>query len=128
MNGMRPWEETLSQNMRHTIDEDPQKKLDQFLSMLKSSGRLNNGAGMYSEVTYSDELGQEPVNLGVNRSYQCLFFEITTLEGKKRYRSALTEDELLTKYKNIKSMRQIKQQEYALLREHANHIGEDDLE
>lgn len=128
MSGMKPWEEKLSQNLRHTVDADPQDKLYKLVSMLNSSDRLSNGVGMYSEVTYADELGQEPVNLGVNRSYQCLFFEITTLDDKKRYRSALTEDELLSKYKNIKSMRQIKQVEYAWMREYANHIRKDDLE
>ena len=126
-NSMRPWEDKLSSELKHTID-DPAEKLKQELSMLNHIDKLSGGVGMFSEVTYADEFEHEPVNLSENRSYEALFFEITTLDGKKRYRSALTEDELLTRYKNIKSMKQIKQVEYAWMREYANHIGEDDLE
>lgn len=124
---LRPWESKLSQELKHTID-DTEEKLKLELSMLNSSDRLSAGVGMYSEVTYADEFEHEKVNLGVNRSYECLFFEITTFDDKKRYRSALSEDELLTKYKNIKSVKQIKQIEYACMREYAHHTGEDDLD
>lgn len=123
------WQDKCSQRMSISLEGDKnlEKKalneieIDQYIS------RIEDQKFMFSEITYADESDIGKPNYNENRVEEFQFFEIITKDDKIRYRSGKNLDELRSKYKCIRSIRQISQAEYARLRLKANNLGEDDL-
>ena len=127
---MLDWQEKCSSRLNHSIDSDVEKLAQHKADMMiKSRDSICDNIYMFSEVTYADELDDvgKP-NLSENRGQVSLFFEIKTFDNKTRYRSAQSEEDIINKYHNVKSIRTIKQQEYARLRQQCVLTNQDDLQ
>lgn len=127
---MFDWQEKCSSRLTHSVDSDIEKVAQHKADMMiKSRDSICDNIYMFSEVTYADELDDiGKLNLSENRGQVSLFFEIITFDNKTRYRSAQSEEDIFKKYHNVKSMRTIKQQEYARLRQQCVLTNQDDLQ
>ena len=125
------WQEKCSNRLKDTIEYDLEGTLQTNLDIKKYiEDNSFNQKYMFSDVSYADEceLGIHP-SQDTNRSFYISFYELILKDGRIRYRSATSLEDLYNKYGNIfSSVRQIKQVDYDRLRERANHLGEDDLE
>ena len=127
---MFKWQEKCSERASIHFDSNPYQRAEEEINQeLYREHFENSGMYMFSEVTYPDEFDDigRP-QLGECRGVPSYFFEITTYSGKLRYRSASSEAEIFKKYKDIRILRHITQQEYAKLRAHSVSINEDDLQ
>ena len=78
---------------------------------------------MFSDVIYNDELDNSfKLNLSSNRSYKVMFFECAMLDGTIEYHSGESIEKVLHQFPNINSLKQIKQEDYALLKEKQSHL------
>ena len=126
------WQEKCSKRLNHSIQSEAEmlNKINSDIAMDKYiSDNSANQKYMYSDVTYADEMeiAFKP-NHNENRSYQINFYELILKDGRIRYRSANSIDDLYSKYGDIfKCIRQIKQSDYEILRQQANQLNQDDI-
>lgn len=126
------WQENCAKRLNHSMqtEADMIDKVNSDIAMDKYiSDNSANQKYMYSDVTYADEMeiAFKP-NHNENRSYQISFYELTLKDGRIRYRSANNIDDLYAKYGDIfKSIRQIKQADYDILRQQASQLNQDDI-
>ena len=126
------WQEECAKRLKHSVQSEEQMiaKIENDIYMDKLIEEMSaNEKYMYSEATYADELDNSfKPNYDENRSYEMCFYELVLKDGRVRYRSANSIDDLYSKYGKIfYSIRQIKQEDYILLREKASHLGQDDI-
>ena len=82
-----------------------------------------NSKYMFSDVIYHDEFDNAfKPNLSSNRSYETMFFECYMKDGIVEYHSGESVEQVLAKFAGIKMLRQIKQEEYEILREKQSHL------
>lgn len=126
------WQEKCSKRLNHSMQSEAEilSNVNSDIAMDKyMSDNSANQKYMYSNVTYADEMeiAFKP-NHDENRSYQITFYELILKDGRIRYRSANDIDDLYVKYGDIfKSIRQIKQADYDILRQQANQLNQDDI-
>ena len=124
------WQQKCSSRTSIHFNSNPtdraNNEIEQQLAVEKLQGE---GSYMFSEVTYLDELFDIGTpTFGLKRGQPSLFFKIVRFDGAVRYRSAASDEALLTKYKDITTSTYITQEEYAKLRAHSVRINQDDLE
>ena len=126
------WQENCAKRLNHSMqtEVDMIDKVNSDIAMDKYiSDNSANQKYMYSDVTYADEMeiAFKP-NHNENRSHQLTFYELIKKDGRKRYRSANDIDDLYAKYGDVfKSIRQIKQADYDILRQQASQLNQDDI-
>lgn len=127
---MLRWQQECSKRTSIHFEANPEQRAQEEINQELYKQKFEDSTKyMFSEVTYPDEMEDiARPNLGEFRGVASYFFEITTLDGKTRYRSADSEESLFRKYKNIRIIKYINQQQYAKLRAHSVSIGEDDLD
>lgn len=78
---------------------------------------------MFSDVIYHDEFDNAfKPNLSSNRSYETMFFECYMKDGSIEYRSGQSANWVKSRFPGIQMLRQIKQEDYELLREKQAHL------
>ena len=120
---MEKWKQ--KHNLQVSLKPEQQLYADALFE-IESDKRIEDVANskyMFSDVIYHDEFDNAfKPNLSSNRSYETMFFECYMKDGTLEYHSGESVEQVLANFASIKMLRQIKQEEYEILREKQSHL------